>query len=510
VNSFADLVLSPELSKAIAELGYEKPSPIQVQALPILLGEPTDFIGLAATGTGKTAAFGIPLLEQIDPAKKSVQGLILCPTRELALQVTGQINLLGKHKGIKALPIYGGANYSDQIHGLRNGAKIVVGTPGRVIDHLERGTLNLKDVKTLILDEADEMISMGFKEDLETILQASPRETSKIWLFSATMGKDVRRVADTYLKTPKQVQVNRTEMLSNTVEQLYYPSRESDKPEIMCKIIEAADVFYGIIFCQTKALVMDLTQYLMSRGYKVDCLHGDKTQNDRERTMQAFRDKKVTMLVCTDVASRGLDVKDITHVINYSIPRELDVYVHRIGRTARSGKAGVAISLVTPSHRNLIGRIEQMTKSRMKEGRVPSRKDIGAKKVAGFLAKFQDQKFFNRAVEVLGPEWKSAIGTMSAEEIVGRFLNMISPEIFEVTERSKPLQGNVPTDQHGNALPNGGRPDGQGGGGYRDRRRRDDERRDARRDENRRDYKRDKKNDRDSRRRNYDNNQAYK
>lgn len=245
------------------------------------------------------------------------------------------------------------------------------------------------------------------------------------------MSSDVRRVADTYLRKPKQVQVNRTEMLSTTVEQLYYPTRESDKPEILSKIIEAADDFYGLVFCQTKSLVTDLTHYLTSKGYKVDCLHGDKTQKDRERTMQAFRDRKVTLLVCTDVASRGLDVKDVTHVINYSIPRELDVYVHRIGRTARSGKAGIAMSLVTPVQRNFIARIEYMTKSRMKEGKIPTRRDIGSIKVAKVLTQFQDQKFYSRAMELLGPEWKEAIAKLSPEEIVGRFLNLISPEIFE-------------------------------------------------------------------------------
>lgn len=440
MKSFEQLELSPDLTKAIVALGYKEPSPIQAQALPILLGDPTDFIGLAATGTGKTAAFGIPLLEQIDPSVKGVQGLVLCPTRELAMQVSGQINLLGKFKGIRALPIYGGASYTEQIHGLKRGAQIVVGTPGRLIDHLDKGILKLNHLKTVVLDEADEMISMGFKEDLETILQAAPRESSQIWLFSATMGREVRRVADTYLRSAQQVQVNRTEMLSNTVEQLYYPARESDKPEILCKLIEAAEDFYGIVFCQTKSLVMDLTQYLSGRGYKVDCLHGDKTQNDRERTMQAFRDRRVNILVCTDVASRGLDVKDVTHVINYSIPRELDVYVHRIGRTARSGKSGYAMSLVTPSHRGLIGRIEQMTKSRMKEGRIPTRKDIGAKKVAKMLAQFQGQKSYSRAVEVLGEEWKSVIASMSVEEVVGRFLTLMSPEVFEQQERPAPMR----------------------------------------------------------------------
>lgn len=440
MTSFTELNLSEPLNKAITALGFSTPSPIQAQALPTLLGEPTDFIGLAATGTGKTATFAIPLLEKIDPNLRKVQGLILCPTRELALQVAGQIDLLGKFMGIRALPIYGGSSYGDQIYGLKNGATIVVGTPGRVIDHMEKGTLTLDSIKTLILDEADEMISMGFKDDLETILKASPREESQIWLFSATMSKEVRRVADTYLRNPKQVQVNRTEMLSNTVEQLYYFTRESDKPEILCKLIESAEDFYGIVFCQTKALVTDLTQYLQERGYKVDCLHGDKDQTARERTMQAFRTKRVSMLICTDVASRGLDVKDITHVINYSIPRELDIYVHRIGRTARSGKSGIAMSLVTPSHRQLIGRIESMTKSRMKEGKIPSRRDIGAKRALKILGQFKEQNAFPKAIDLLGEEWKQTVAEMSPEEIVGRFLVLNSPDLFIEREEPKARQ----------------------------------------------------------------------
>jgi ATP-dependent RNA helicase DeaD len=431
LESFDDLKLSEPVSRAIRDLGYAKPTAIQQQALPILLGGPVDFIGLAATGTGKTAAFGIPLLEQIDPSKKTVQGLILCPTRELALQVSGQINLFGKHKHVKALPIYGGASYADQIDGLKRGAAIVVGTPGRLIDLLERQALKLKDVKTVVLDEADEMISMGFKEELETILKSTSRETCHIWLFSATMSKEVRRVADTYLRKPRQVQVNREEMLSKTVQQIYYPVREGAKKELLCDLIESADDFYGLVFCQTKALVMDVTQYLLDRGYKVDCLHGDKTQIDRERTMHAFRDKRVNLLICTDVASRGLDVKELTHVINYSIPRELDLYVHRIGRTARSGKAGLALSLVTQANHSLISRIEHMTKSRMTPGVAPSRRDVAAKKVSKLLVKFQAQKHHERAASLLGAEWEAATGDMDLQEIIGRFIAMISPELFE-------------------------------------------------------------------------------
>lgn len=431
MKSFADLELNPLLAKALVEMGFETPTPIQAQALPILLGEPTDFLGLAATGTGKTVAFGIPLLEKIEPFTRAVQGLILCPTRELALQVSGQIDLLGKHMGLRALPIYGGAPYPEQIRGLRQGATIVVGTPGRVVDHMNRGTLDLSELHTVILDEADEMISMGFKEDLETILSNAPQDQARIWLFSATTGREVRYFVEKFMSHPEQVQVNRTEIVPERIEQIYYRAHEGDKPEIICKLIDAAQEFYGIIFCQTKALVVDLTQYLNGRGYAVDCLHGDMDQKARERTMLSFRNRNCTVLVCTDVASRGLDVKDITHVINYSLPRELDSYVHRIGRTARSGKTGFAMSLVTPSHRGLIGRIEQVTKSRMREGKLPTRKEIGMKKVANALSKFQGQSGFERAIELMGPSWKDAIAKMSSEEIVGRFLALTFPELFE-------------------------------------------------------------------------------
>ena len=438
MKTFDDLKLSAPVAQAVRELGFLAPTPIQAQALPILLAGPTDFIGQAATGTGKTAAFGLALVEAIDPAQKHVQGLILCPTRELALQVCGQLNLFGKHKGVKALPIYGGAGYGEQLEGLRRHPAIVVGTPGRLIDHIDRGSLSLKGVKTVVLDEADEMISMGFKEDLEKILRATPREHGHIWLFSATIGAEVRRVADAYLRKPKSAQVNRTEMLSTTVDQVYYVVPERDKPAVLCRLIELADEFYGLIFCQTKSLVMDLAQLLSGLGYRVDSLHGDKSQDDRERTMRAFREKKVNVLVCTDVASRGLDVKELTHVINYSIPREPDVYVHRIGRTARSGKAGIALSLVSPSSRGLVNRIEHVTKSRMTEGKIPGRREVALKKVARLLARFQEQKNYQKAAGLLGPEWGRAAKDMTLEEIIGRFVAMTAPEIFDEREKTLP------------------------------------------------------------------------
>ncbi|MCM0607184.1 MAG: DEAD/DEAH box helicase [Xanthomonadaceae bacterium] len=463
MENFSELNLLPQIQKAITEMGYEKPTGIQIQALPILMGEPTDFIGLAATGTGKTAAFSIPMLQKIDPSKHYVQTLILSPTRELAIQIAGQIDLLGKHLGIRALPIYGGAGYDEQLRGLKKGPAVVVGTPGRVIDHMERGTLKLDRMTLLILDEADEMISMGFKEELDMILSSVPKEQSNIWLFSATMGREVDRVTKEYLTHPKQVQINKTEMLPDTIEQIYYMTMESNKPDILCKIVEMAEDFYGIVFCQTKMLTMDLTRFMTDRGYKVDCLHGDLSQSARERTMQSFRDKKIKVLICTDVASRGLDVKDVTHVINFSIPRELENYVHRIGRTARSGKKGYAMSLVTNSHRVLIGRLEQMTKSKIKEGKIPTRKEIGMKKVSNLLQRFKDQKDFARAMEVIGDDWKAAISEieMTREEIVARFLSFSFPEIFAAHDELVHKKV-MPRSVSESAPP---RRDGRGGGG---------------------------------------------
>lgn len=446
MKAFTDLNLSPALSTAITELGYTEPTPIQAETLPLLLEGPTDFLGLAATGTGKTAAFGIPLLEQLNSSRRETQAIILCPTRELALQVTEQLRLLGKHKKVRVVPIYGGAGYGDQLRGLRDGAQIVVATPGRLIDHLERGTVKLDKIETVILDEADEMISMGFKDELESILEQMPEGTFNTWLFSATMGREVRKVADRFLHEPKVVQVNKTEMLSGTVRQIYYMTKEADKPDILCKLIDMEEGFYGLIFCQTKSLVADLSSLLANRGYKVDCLHGDKDQVQRERTMRAFKDRRVTILVCTDVASRGIDVKDLTHVINYSIPRELDNYVHRIGRTGRSGKTGTALSLVTKSHMGLIGRIEKMTQSRMEPGVIPTRRDVGMRKVGKLLENFSSVENHERVEALLGDEWLTALESMSKSEIAARLLTLTFPETFVDRDKQAGLPGPVKSE----------------------------------------------------------------
>ncbi len=430
VSSFAQFHFSTEISKAIEEMGFTSPTPIQVETLPILLKKPTDFLGLAATGTGKTAAFGIPLLEKLKPNTKGVQALILCPTRELAKQVAEQMNLLSRYKKIKTLAIYGGSNYGGQLRALKEGVSIVVGTPGRIIDHLERKTLNLNSLQTVVLDEADEMISMGFKEEIETILKmVEQQEKHQTWLFSATMSRDIRKIADQFLHNPKQIQIAKTESTVELVKQYYYQVREDEKCDAIEKLIDQAPNFYGLIFCQTKITVIELTQRLKEHGYKVDCLHGDMEQNARERTMKAFKAKACTILVCTDVASRGIDVKELTHVINYSLPREFDLYVHRIGRTGRGGKEGLAYNLVTPSHMGLIRQLENVTKSKMTRAHLPSEQEVANSKLARALIEFKKesdpgQMPVNELSKLISKsEWIQATEEMSKEEIIARFLN---------------------------------------------------------------------------------------
>ncbi|MBS1958157.1 MAG: DEAD/DEAH box helicase [Bdellovibrionales bacterium] len=428
-QSFSDFNFSPELAKAISELGYETPTQIQVETIPTLLKGGTDFLGLASTGTGKTAAFAIPLLETIDPTLKGVQGLILCPTRELAKQVAEQINLLARYKKTKAIAIYGGGDYGGQLRALKEGVSIVVGTPGRIIDHIERNTLSLDHLQTVVLDEADEMISMGFREDIEFILETvSQEEKHQTWLFSATMSRDIRRIADTFLNDPEQVQVNKEESVPSSVRQLFYQVHEDEKPEVVQKLIDSVEGFYGIIFCQTKALVVELTQTLKNAGYAADCLHGDMEQAARERTMKAFKARQSTIVVCTDVASRGIDVKELTHVINYSLPRELDLYIHRIGRTGRGGKDGIALALVNPSHMHLIPRIERVTRTKMKRAEVPTEAVLLKLKLARALTQFSQPETQGQEVSLLikglllETGWKEVIDLMSREEIAARLL----------------------------------------------------------------------------------------
>ena len=375
LQSFGDNQLSKQVLQALSEMGFEEPSPIQLEAIPVAL-EGLDLIGQAQTGTGKTAAFGIPITEKVNPKFQAVQALIVTPTRELAIQVAEEIAKIGKYRHVKPLPIYGGQPIDRQIRALRMGYQVVVGTPGRLLDHLNRGTLRLQHVKMVVLDEADEMLDMGFIDDIECLLKEVPAEDRQVMLFSATMPQGIRKLAQTYMKNPRSVSVSRDELTVPQIDQVFYETRESIKVDALCRIIDLEDIGQGIIFCRTKRGVDELVVALEARGYFADALHGDLSQQQRDRVMKRFRDGKSELLVATDVAARGLDINNVTHVINFDIPQDPVSYVHRIGRTGRIGRKGQAITLISPKEYRQLRLIENLIKTRIRRQELPSLADI--------------------------------------------------------------------------------------------------------------------------------------
>jgi ATP-dependent RNA helicase DeaD len=372
---FKHLNLSKEIQKAITDMGFEEATPIQAQSIPHML-EGKDVVGQAQTGTGKTAAFGIAALEMIDPHNRSLQAVILCPTRELAIQVAEELKKLSKYKkGIEVLPVYGGQPIDRQIRALRMGVHIIIGTPGRVMDHLDRRTLKMDGVHMIILDEADEMLDMGFRDDIETIMKKIPKQRQTI-LFSATMSRPILDLTKKYLNNPQMIKLAHKEMTVPEVEQFYYEVKQQVKPDILSRLIDLNDFKLSLVFCNTKRHVDELVENLRTRGYLADGLHGDLQQRQREIVMSKFRRKEIEILVATDVAARGIDVGDIEAVFNYDIPPDDEYYVHRIGRTARAGKTGAAYSFVTGREVYRIRQIQQFTKSKIIAQKVPSISDV--------------------------------------------------------------------------------------------------------------------------------------
>ncbi len=382
MTTFQDLNLSEPILRAVTELGYEEPTPIQAQSIGLMLaGE--DMIAQAQTGTGKTAAFALPIIEQLDTQAEGVQALILTPTRELAVQVADAIAAYGKHNRIRALPVYGGQPIDRQLRALRRGVHIVVGTPGRLMDHLERGTLALDTLRTLVLDEADEMLNMGFIDDIEFILQKVPDNT-QMALFSATMPKEIVKLAEKHLENPQRVTIESEEMTVPQIRQIYYEVGGRNKIEALTRILDIEMPTSAIIFCRTKAMVDELGEKLLARGYAAELLHGDLSQAMRDRVMKRFREEQVELLVATDVAARGLDIDHVSHVINFDIPLDPEAYVHRIGRTGRAGRSGVAITLVTPRERRMLRTIEKMTGASIQRLRLPTIADVVVRRREAF------------------------------------------------------------------------------------------------------------------------------
>ncbi|MEP6670528.1 MAG: DEAD/DEAH box helicase [Chthoniobacter sp.] len=381
---FTELGLSPEVLKAVAKMGFEEASPIQSETIPQLLTG-SDVVGLSQTGSGKTAAFAIPAIERVDGNLKAPQVLILCPTRELAMQVAEEVAKLAFFKrGVRELPIYGGQSYDRQLRGLREGAQIIIGTPGRVMDHLERKTLRLDQIKMVILDEADRMLDMGFRDDIDKILSQAPAERQTVF-FSATMPPAIQHLVKKFTKNPVNVRIESQEMTVPAIEQIYYEVDRRSKLEVLCRLIDLQDIKYGIIFCATKMMVDELADHLKARGYSSDKLHGDISQAMRERVVAKFRKRGFEFLVATDVAARGLDVDDIEVVFNYDLPQDAEDYVHRIGRTGRAGRSGRAITFVAGREIWKMQQIIRFTKGKVRRERVPSAEEVEQKRTSAFL-----------------------------------------------------------------------------------------------------------------------------
>ncbi len=408
--TFKDLNLTPEVIKAISEIGYETPSPIQAQAIPALLTG-NDILGMAQTGTGKTAAFALPALTQADTRAKDPQVLVLAPTRELAIQVAEAFQSFAQYmKGFHVLPIYGGSDYGSQIRALKRGVQVVVGTPGRVMDHMRKGTLKLNNLKLLVLDEADEMLRMGFIDDVEWILQQTP-EQRQIALFSATMPKEVHRIAKNYLNNPTEVIIKQKTATATTIDQKYLFVSGNHKLDALTRILEAEDkIDASIVFVRTKTATVELAEKLEARGYAASALNGDIAQNQRERIVDQLKKGKLDILVATDVVARGLDVPRISHVFNYDIPQDNEAYVHRIGRTGRAGRSGTAILFVTPREKRLLKSIERTTKSAIPEMHLPSTQQINDSRVERFKTRiieatqFDDIAFYQELIEQIETE----------------------------------------------------------------------------------------------------------
>ncbi len=477
--TFKDLKLSEDVLKAITDIGYETPSPIQAQAIPALL-DGQDILGMAQTGTGKTAAFALPALSNADFKQKDPQVLVLAPTRELAIQVAEAFQGFAHHmKGFHVLPVYGGADYGTQIRALKRGVHVVVGTPGRVMDHIRKGTLKLDGLKLMVLDEADEMLRMGFIDDVEWILEQTPK-TRQIALFSATMPKEVHRIAQRYLNNPTEVIIKQKTATAMTISQKYLMVSGGHKLDALTRILEAEEKIDGsIIFVRTKTATVDLAERLEARGHSAAALNGDIAQNQRERIVDQLKKGKIDILVATDVVARGLDVPRISHVFNYDIPQDNESYVHRIGRTGRAGREGTAILFVTPRERRLLSSIERTTKSKIPEMHLPSTQDINNSRVDRFKARIveaiqqDDTAFYQELIEQLEAEQN-----IPAVEIAAALARLLQGDIpFFMPDkpvreaRSERNSGNEGRGRERGGRERGGRNERGGRGGDRKPRR---------------------------------------
>ncbi len=421
--TFQEIGLNSDLLKAVTELGFVNPTPIQQQTIPLLSKQQTDLVALAQTGTGKTAGFGLPLLNLIQTNDRSVQALILAPTRELCVQITNDIKNYSKYmSGFGVTAIYGGARIDNQIKDIKRGVQVVVATPGRLIDMIERRAINLNTVKVVVLDEADEMLNMGFKEDLDTILSETP-DNKNTWLFSATMPKEVERIARNYMTKPVELTTGKKNEGADNLEHIYYLVQGRDRYLALKRIADYYPDIFGIIFCRTKAETQEVADGLIKDGYSADALHGDLSQSQRDFVMKRFRSRTLQMLVATDVAARGIDVNDVTHVINYNLPEDVENYTHRTGRTARAGKSGIAVAIITPKDQGKIKDIERIIKKQFTRKPVPNGSDVCEKQLLNLVHKIHNVEVKDEEIESFLPKIYDELKDLSKEELIKRFIS---------------------------------------------------------------------------------------
>ena len=420
MNTFESLGLNDELLTAVQALGFTEPTPIQQKAIPVLLQGTRDFIGLAQTGTGKTAAFGLPLLQLIRRQDRYPQALIICPTRELCLQITGDLDKFkGKNSAISVTAVYGGASIVMQIKDLKRGTHIVVATPGRLIDLIERKAIRLEEIQYEVLDEADEMLNMGFKDDIEFILKNTPKREST-WLFSATMPAEIKQVSKRYMKQPFEVTIGKVNAGNASIDHQYYLTQHHNRYEVLKRIIDFNPGIYGIIFARTKADAQNIAEKLIREGYDIDSIHGDLSQPQRDKVMGLFRDKSIRLLVATDVAARGIDVQGISHVINYELPDDTEVYTHRSGRTGRAGRSGLCVSIVTPKEQFRLRQVEKLINNRFHKMDIPTGKDVCRKQFFHFIDRMLQADISHGEYETYLPSLREKFAGIDKEEILQR------------------------------------------------------------------------------------------
>ena len=447
MNPFSTLGIRHDIVNAITELGFENPTPIQEQSIPVLLSGSNDFVGLAQTGTGKTAAFGIPLLELLDFEENYPQALILCPTRELCLQITNDLKNYSKNmKSVNVVAVYGGANISDQLRQIKRGVQIVVATPGRMLDIINRKAIDFTQVQFVVLDEADEMLNMGFQEDIDSILSTTP-DDKKTWLFSATMPTEVRRIAKKYMTDPFELTMGTKNTGNVNIEHEYYIVKARDKYAAFKRIVDFNPEIFGIVFCRTKIETQEIAESLMKDGYNADALHGDLSQQQRDKVMKRYRDRSLQLLIATDVAARGIDVNDVTHVINYSLPDEIENYTHRSGRTGRAGKTGISIAIINSKELGKIRHIERSIGKQFTKAEIPSGFDVCEKQLFALIHKVHNVEVNEAQIEQYLPRILDEFKDLDKEEIIKRFASLEFNSFLEYYSKAPDL--NISSDDRG-------------------------------------------------------------